>query len=107
MLSVARGHLKQMAHLFLAKCCCIRLSTRPIGEEPESPSFVCAGDPQHQRKIIQKSPRALLTGQKLIVRRDEEQDVYFEELRKSWNIREQQARKGRRSTGQGQHLLIY
>ena len=107
MLSVARGHIRQLARLFLAKCCCIHVSTRPTGEEPESPSFVCAGDSMHQRRIIQKSPRALLTGQKLIVRRDEEQEVYFEELRKSWTVAELAARKGRRSTGQGQHLLIY
>ncbi|KAL7076628.1 hypothetical protein ACQ4LE_003801, partial [Meloidogyne hapla] len=96
MLEAFKSHLKQLTNL-----CTLKKTNNSISDEPQNNinnsinhlpiNSILPFPPNESTKIVgrlknYKSPRALLTGQKLIIGREEEQRVYFDELRKSWNV---------------------
>ncbi|CAK5061158.1 unnamed protein product [Meloidogyne enterolobii] len=91
MLKAFKSHLKQLTScLCIFKCC--SKSNNSIQPQPElainSIMPFPLNDPTKTNKRVNnyKSTKALLTGQKLIIGREEEQRVYFNELRKSWDV---------------------
>uniref|UniRef100_A0A914HNC2 G protein-coupled receptor n=1 Tax=Globodera rostochiensis TaxID=31243 RepID=A0A914HNC2_GLORO len=86
MLSAAKAHCKQFWRFTMGKCRRQNRSATPAQRSPviecESPTFASDTKRAKQR---QKAPKALLSGQKLIFHRAEEQNVYFDELQKSWS----------------------
>ncbi|CAK5091928.1 unnamed protein product [Meloidogyne enterolobii] len=91
MLEAFKSHLKQLTSCLCIRKCCSK-SNNSLQPQPQLPINSILPFPPTQptntnkRLNNYKSPRALLTGQKLIIGREEEQRVYFNELRKSWNV---------------------
>ncbi|KAL3101453.1 hypothetical protein niasHT_020772 [Heterodera trifolii] len=95
---VASAHFRRFLRFFRPKNSHgSRTATSPQSpvSHCESPTFISDAKRAKQRK---KAPKALLSGRKLIFNRAEEQNVYFDELRKSWSTRGQ---KQRQNTAQG------